>query len=132
MYVSGSGSRHYVGDAVTLTATPTSTGRYVEWRRRSTSGTVVSTSPTYKFTFRKNSVTTYYAIFEENYTILEGFTFNNLTSTIGELVAYTGTDTNVEIPSSYSTTVIDGETVFIEGDTYTVLIKIKQHPYASE
>lgn len=119
--VSGSGSRHYVGDTVTLTATPTSTGRFVEWRSGSTSGTVVSTSSTYSFTFSKYGVKVYYAIFEENYTILEGFTFNNLPSNTGELVSYTGTDTSVEIPSSYSTAVIDGETVFIEGDTYTVV-----------
>ena len=53
-------------------------------------------------------------------TIYEDFVFNNLPSNTGELVSYTGTDTSVEIPSSYSTTVIDGETVFIEGDDYTV------------
>ncbi len=119
--VSGSGKIHYAGNTVTLTATPTSTGRFVEWRSGSTSGTVVSTSPTYTFTLRKTSPTRYYAIFEENYTILEGFTFNNLTSSTGELVSYTGTASSVEIPSSYSTKVIDGETVFIEGDTYTVV-----------
>ena len=118
--VSGSGKIHYAGNTVTLTATPTSTGRFVEWRSGSTSGTVVSTSPTYTFTLRKTSPTRYYAIFEENYTILEGFTFNNLTSSTGELVSYTGTASSVEIPSSYSTKVIDGETVFIEGDDYTV------------
>ena len=118
--VSGSGSRHYAYGTVTLTATPTSTGRFVEWRSGSTTGTIVSTDATYSFSFRKTSPTKYYAIFEENYTILEGFTFNNLNSTTGELVSYDGTEPNVVIPSSYSTTVIDGETVFIEGDDYTV------------
>ena len=118
--VSGSGSRHYAYGTVTLTATPTSTGRFVEWRSGSTTGARVSTNATYSFSFRKTSPTIYYAIFEENYTILEGFTFNNLTSNTGQLVSYTGTDTEVVIPSSYSTAVIDGETVFIEGDDYTV------------
>ena len=117
--VIGSGT-YNIGDRVTLTATPTDIGRFVEWRSGSTTGTRVSTSATYSFTLSSSSPTSYYAIFEENYTILEGFTFNNLTTTTGELVSYTGTDTSVEIPSSYSTTVIDGETVFIEGDDYTV------------
>ena len=53
-------------------------------------------------------------------TIYEDFVFNNLTSTTGELVSYTGTDANVIIPDTYSTMVVDGETVFIEGDDYTV------------
>ena len=117
--VIGSGT-YNIGDRVTLTATPTDIGRFVEWRSGSTTGTRVSTSATYSFTLSSSSPTSYYAIFEENYTILEGFTFNNLPSNTGELVSYTGTDTSVEIPSSYSTTVIDGETVFIEGDDYTV------------
>ena len=118
--VIGSGT-YNIGDRVTLTATPTNIGRFVEWRSGSTTGTRVSTSATYSFTLSSSSPTSYYAIFEENYTILEGFTFNNLPSNTGELVSYTGTDTSVEIPSSYSTAVIDGETVFIEGDTYTVV-----------
>lgn len=117
--VIGSGT-YNIGDRVTLTATPTDIGRFVEWRSGSTTGTIVSTSATYSFTLSSSSPTSYYAIFEENYTILEGFTFNNLPSNTGELVSYTGTDANVVIPSSYSKAVIDGETVFIEGDDYTV------------
>ncbi len=45
-----------------------------------------------------------------------GFTFNQTSDTTGELVSYTGTETNVTVPSSYS--VVDGK--FIEGDTYTI------------
>lgn len=118
--VIGSGT-YNIGDRVTLTATPTDIGRFVEWRSGSTTGTRVSTSATYSFTLSSSSPTSYYAIFEENYTILEGFTFNNLTSTTGELVSYTGSDAEVEIPGTYSTIVVDGETVFVEGDTYTVV-----------
>lgn len=118
--VIGSGT-YNIGDRVTLTATPTDIGRFVEWRSGSTTGTRVSTSATYSFTLSSSSPTSYYAIFEENYTILEGFTFNNLPSNTGELVSYTGAATDVVIPSSYSTTIIDGETVFIKGDTYEVV-----------
>ena len=118
--VSGSGE-YDIGDIVTLTATESESGRFVEWRADSTTGNVVPSEETYEFELTASSPTTYYAIFEENYTIYEDFVFNNLTSTTGELVSYTGTDTSVEIPRSYSTTVIDGETVFIEGDTYTVV-----------
>lgn len=75
-----------------------------------------STAATYlKSTYREETWT------RTDLEILEGFTFNNLTSTTGELVSYTGAATDVVIPSSYSTTIIDGETVFIKGDTYEVV-----------
>lgn len=63
--------------------------------------------------YLRNNYAGYYWHF--NPQIIEDFTFNN-----GELVSYTGSDAEVEIPNTYSTAVINGETVFVEGDTYAV------------
>lgn len=118
-YGSVSGSGEYdIGETVTLVATPQDIGKFIEWRANSATGDIVSTNATYSFELTALSETTYYAIFED--IIIEDFTFNNLTSNTGEVSSYSGTALEVEIPSSYSTVVKDGETIFIEGDTYTV------------
>lgn len=53
--------------------------------------------------------------YEVEYNVIEGFTFSNTA-----VASYSGSETNVVIPSSYSTVVVDGETLYIEGDDYTV------------
>lgn len=118
--VSGSGKIHYAGNTVTLTATPTEIGRFVEWRSESTSGTVVSPSPTYTFTLTKSVSKTYYAIFELNDNVYADFEFNNIDDSTGELVSYSGSATDVDIPATYATIDVGGETFYIEGDDYTV------------
>ena len=57
---------------------------------------------------------------ERTFTVLDGFVFRSNGTGTGELVSYTGTDAAVRIPDTYSTRVVDGETIFIEGDDYTV------------
>lgn len=57
---------------------------------------------------------------EQTYVALDGFVFNNLLSNTGELVSYSGSATNVDIPDTYDTMEVGGETIYIEGDTYTV------------
>lgn len=92
-------------------------GWFVSTSSTATSGTNISATVLSVVSLAAQYLRTTYASYYWHYNpqIIEDFTFNN-----GELVSYTGSDAEVEIPNTYSTAVINGETVFVEGDTYAV------------
>ena len=57
---------------------------------------------------------------ERTFAVLDGFVFRSNGTGTGELVSYSGSASNVDIPDTYSTMEENGETIFIEGDNYTV------------
>lgn len=101
-----------IGNTVTLIANVTSSGAFLGWRANSVDGEYVSGDPNYSFVVDANSPYIYYAIFEAATTITSDFRFNFNQPAAGqaEIYEYTGTDSDLVIPS----------VVYNNGTSYTV------------
>ncbi len=101
-----------IGNTVTLIANVTSSGAFLGWRANSVDGEYVSGDPNYSFVVDANSPYIYYAIFEAATTITSDFKFNFDQPAAGqaEIYEYTGTDSDLVIPS----------VVYNNGTSYTV------------